>query len=332
VQLEQPLFNASSMLFGVTSQEKKMLAQKEARNHENEKIRLDLLVGALGLLQLQEQINLQQKLKENLMIQYKEVDRLYRQGKTGGGDLIKIEVEQVKVSRFMIELRETQNEIREKMKIHFPDFEDVTSKELDFFIKRDDPLTQLSSRARGARADIRSLELSIDSLNQAQGATKASYLPSLNLIGRYNNTEQGFLVGNQAWYSLSLQLQWTLFDGGVQLAENNRFELQQRALELSRRSLLREQSALNASLSKEILRLKEDQDSYALTEQKVKIILKEERLYYKLGKNTLNQVLETERLWIEQKSKHIDSVFNRWKKGLEYLYSQGIEIDEKIFD
>lgn len=332
LQLEQPLFNASSMLFGVSSQEKKMLAQKEARNHENEKIRLDLLVGALGLLQLQEQINLQQKLKENLLTQYKEVDRLYRQGKTGGGDLIKIEVEQVRVSRFMIELREQQNQIREKMKIHFADFEGVTSKDLDFFIRRDDPVTQLAARARGARADIRSLELSIDSLDQAQGATKASYLPNLNLIGRYNNTEQGFLVGNQAWYSLSLQLQWTLFDGGVQLAENHRFELQQRALELSRRALLREQAALNANLSKEIIRLKDDQDTYALTEQKVKIILKEERLYYKLGKNTLNQVLETERLWIDQKSKHIDSVFNRWKKGLEYLYSQGIEIDEKIFE
>jgi outer membrane protein TolC len=140
------------------------------------------------------------------------------------------------------------------------------------------------------------------------------------------------LVGNQAWYSLSLQLQWSLFDGGVQLAENNRFQLQQRALELSRRSLLREQEAMNANLSKEILRLKEDQEPYAQTEQKVKIILKEERLYYKLGKNTLNQVLETERLWIDQKSKYIDSVFNRWKKGLEYLYSQGIEIDEKIFE
>jgi outer membrane protein TolC len=289
-------------------------------------------MGALGLLQLQEQINLQRRLKENLATQYKEVDRLYRQGKTGGGDLIKIEVEQVRVSRFMIELREQQNEIREKLKIHFPDFESVSLKDLEFFIQRDDPVTQLASRARGARSDIRSLELSIDSLNHAQGASKASYLPTLNLVGRYNNTEQGFLVGNQAWYSLSLQLQWMLFDGGVQLAENTRYELEQRAMELSRRALLREQAALNANLSKEILRLKEDQESYALTEQKVKIILKEERLYYKLGKNTLNQVLETERLWIDQKSKHIDAVFNRWKKGLEYLYSQGIEIDEKIFD
>lgn len=332
LQLEQPLFNPSSMLYVLSSQEKKVQAQKEARNYENEKIRLDLLLGALGLLQLQEQINLQMRLKDNLMTQYKEVDRLYRQGKTGGGDLIKIEVEQVKVSRFMIELKEQQNEIREKMKIHFPDFEGVSSLDFEFFVKKDDPVTQLSARKRGARADIRSLELSIDSLNQAQGATKASYLPNLNLIGRYNNTEQGFLVGKQAWYSLSLQLQWSLFDGGVQLAENNRYQLQQRALELSRRSLLREQAAMNTNLSKEILRLKEDQESYAQTEQKVKIILKEERLYYKLGKNTLNQVLETERLWIDQKSKYIDSVFNRWKRGLEYLYYQGIEIDEKIFE
>jgi len=61
------------------------------------------------------------------------------------------------------------------------------------------------------------------------------------------------------------------------------------------------------------------------------MILKDERLYYKVGKITLNQVLETERLWIEQKIKYIDSVFNRWKKGVEYLYSQGIVIDEKIF-
>ena len=330
--LEQPLFNASSMLYGVSSHEKKVLAQKEARNHENEKIRLELLLGALGLLQLQEQINLQLRLKENLMTQYKEVDRLYRQGKTGAGDLIKIEVEQVKISRFMIELREQQNEIREKMKIHFPDFENVKAKDFDFFVRKDDPVTQLSSISRGLRADIRSLEYSIDSLKQAEGATKTSYLPTLNVIGRYNNTEQGVFVGKGTWYSLALQLQWSLFDGGVQLAENSRFQLQQRALELSRRSLLREQAAQNTNLSKEILRLKEDQESYAQTEQKVKLILKEERLYYKLGKNTLNQVLETERLWIDQKSRHIDSVFNRWKKGLEYLYSQGIEIDEKIFE
>ncbi|MFY7992352.1 MAG: efflux RND transporter permease subunit [Bacteriovoracaceae bacterium] len=332
LMLEQPLFNASSMLYGVSSQEKKILSQKEARNYENEKIRLDLILGALSLLQLQEQINLQLKLKENLTTQYKEVDRLYRQGKTGSGDLIKIQVEQVRVSRFMVELSEKQNEIREKMKIHFPDFEDIKPQTFDFFVRKDDPITQLSSRKSGTRSDIRSLELSIDSLNQAQGATKASYLPNLNLIGRYNNTEQGFLIGNQAWYSLSLQLQWSLFDGGVQLAENSRYQLQQTALELSRRSLVKEQAAMDANLRKEISRLKEDQDSYAQTAEQVKIILKEEQLYYKLGKNTLNQVLETERLWIDQKSKYIDSVFNRWKKGLEYLYSQGIELDEKIFE
>jgi multidrug efflux pump subunit AcrB/outer membrane protein TolC len=329
--LEQPIIHPGTMFYGFSSVEKKAQAQKETRSFENEKIRLDLLIGGLSILQILEQIDLQKKLIENLNLQYKEVERLFRQGKTGRSDLAKIEVEQVKISRLIIELQERQNEIKEKIRIHFSDFETVKLKSINFFAQKDDPFFQGRSTKGSLRGDIRSVELLISSFEDAYGAAKASYLPRLSLLGRYNNTDQGFLVKNQAWYSLSLQLQWSIFDGGVQMAEKNRYLLQQRAFEHSRRALVREQEAEEKNFSREILRLKADEETYAKTEQKVRMILKDERLYYKVGKITLNQVLETERLWIEQKIKYIDSVFNRWKKGVEYLYSQGIVIDEKIF-
>ncbi len=332
LQLEQPVFNLSSMVYGVSSHRSHALSQRFSRDYENEKFRLELLFDALALLQVEEQVRLQFKLKENLEKQYTEVDRLYRHGKTGRGDLMKIEVEQVNASRLISELQEKQNEIREKLRTHFPDFDGVVYAGFDAFAAKAGLLTKLEKSERRERADISSLKHAIGSLADAKKASNASYLPVINLIGRYNNTQQGFLVRNQDWYSLSLQIQWSIFDGGVQNAESRRHLMQQSAAERQAVLLERERGSVEKTLTKDIRRLSEDERSYAQTEEKVRLILEAERMQYRLGKNTLNQVLETERLWIQQKSKYIESVFSQWRKGLSYLNNQGIEIDAKVFD
>ncbi len=329
VLVEQTLLDPAQMVFGAKASELNALSKSSMKDFENQKLKTQVLIMAIKSTEISYQINLLDQLLMNLRKQLKEVDRLYRQGKTSKSDLIKIEVEQVRVERSKADFIEQQRNIFSGLKIYFEDLESVNQYKLSFFESNLEYLLDKSNIEE--RSDLKSIDFSLASLSKATDASKASYLPKVSLIGRYNNTDQGLIVDNKSWFTLGITVQWSLFDGGAQYFDAKKYTNQRIGLEHQRRSLKKSQSTEQKIFENEFTRLKVDMNSYSLTKKKVLIILDDEQRFYNLGKIPLNQVLETERLSINQQSKYLESVFKIWTFGLENKLSQGIPINDEIF-
>ncbi len=106
----------------------------------------------------------------------------------------------------------------------------VSLAELD--LKRDvsragDSPDQLIREALEQRPDVRQMIMRVKEAEAGTGMATASYYPTLQLAGAYNGARQGdvSLTGEDFGNSVSLNLSWNLFSGGLDRAR--RFEAEQ---------------------------------------------------------------------------------------------------------
>jgi outer membrane protein TolC len=109
-----------------------------------------------------------------------------------------------------------------------PDHVSLAELDLDFDVSRtEDTPDQLISEALELRPDIRQMVMRVKEAEAGAGMAKAPYYPKVQLAGAYNGARQGdvSLTGEDFGNSISLNLSWNLFSGGLDRAR--RFEAEQ---------------------------------------------------------------------------------------------------------
>lgn len=320
VELEQPLLLPARMFYAEPAMQSKARSEEFQLQRQRDQQRLEVLKWALAHQEISHHLRLLEQMRTNLQSQGREVRRLVSRGRAAPSDEMKVEVELENLQREMASMRIEQENLQSLLKTRVPDLETVATTELKTLRQ------QLKSSGRmretGLRADLASVREAIRAFDGERKAQLASGLPELRLFGRYQHTDQGFILQND-WYAVGLQLRWELWDGGARYDRASAVVKERMALEREERLLAGQIETEQRFIDNQLVRFREDTDVYERTAQKTKDILSKEREAYTLGKVSLNQVLDAERLWIDQQRNFVKALFSLWRTGLEKKLAHG---------
>lgn len=325
IELRQPVVSLSSSLGLVRAREVELEATKLLAEGSIERAKLDVLTSALTLQEVIEVRKLFEELEANLRVQRKETERLLPQGRSDPSDLIKVDVELSQTLRKLADLEVTAKDLKNRIRVFVPEFEELTTQEVKNLLSTPD------GQSPGLW-ETRAKEKSLEATGASAKALTLSYLPEVDVVGRYQGTEQGFLIDETKWYSLSVELRWNFFDGGVNLAEK-RAQLAKLRGETHGLVQFRRQVTADLLNLKELEKKDEgDLLAWQANATGLQKVLAKERNFYRSGKVDLNRVLDTERLLIEQRRNLVQSLYRRTRLRLERHYLEGKSFDGKIFD
>lgn len=325
VELRQTVLAATQFRGQVEIKDAELQSQRLESKQAIEDAKLSALKLALLLSETTELEAILLELERNLTAQKLESTRLQFQGRTAPSDVTKVEVELIQNSRNLEGLRTRREDYLNQLKPLVPGLTELKPLRTEQLLN-----PQIKPVAQGREPwGLAALAKKGLALHHAEGALQESYLPQVDIVAKYQNTEQGFLINQTSWYTLGVQLRWNIFDGGTNYHEARARAAERRSVQHQRAFLESQRSSAVTTLERDLLRLREDLRAYRDTTSRVTKVLKQERIYYAAGKVSLNQVLETERLLIQQKRQLIEAAFRQTMVGLDLWHLEGIELDEQ---
>jgi outer membrane protein TolC len=170
-------------------------------------------------------------------------------------------------------------------------------------------LPLLIEKALGQRSELKALRKKIQALrNQATGA-RAEDMPQIALTGGYGYQENDYLVEEGQW-SVTLGLQWNLFDGGVSSHKANAISRQANALQQQYKDF---SSMISLQTRQAWLDTRETQKRIQVTDRAVSLAeenLKVSRNRYSSGLTTNTEVLSAEALRIMSQYNHANARYD----------------------
>ncbi len=328
IELRQPILSLSTISGKLPAKKAEAEATKFMATMDIETTKFQSIVMALGILEIDEVVKLYEELLLNLKQQRKETQRLLPQGRTDPSDLVKVDVELVQVERNIANLSQKQFTLLNNLKTIIPDVDKIQPVSHEILIKG-------SKENNGAEKKkfwgISLVEKSIQAKEFGADALSYSYLPQVDLVAKYQNTEQGFLVNQTNWYSISIQLRWNIYDGGINLKKKQAMlaRIRSQSHELANFKRQNAHSVLNLETEEE--KSQNDILAFQQNSQKLKGVLIKERQFYQNGKVPLSQVLDTERLLIEQQQNYLRSIYQLARSRIEKNFQLGFKFDGEEF-
>jgi outer membrane protein TolC len=289
--LQQVLFDPSNMLYNGPAQGE--LAKAASLNgsrqvKETQAKAMDLYLRSLELRAKRKAL---EKYVANLTNRMREIRRIYELGQLGEGDLLKIKLGIDDASQGIRDLQKGENYLAEMIASFVGDSNPTVPADLPEEL----PKASVCSEKDDVldREDIQAIDKQLDALNLSKNGKRAEYLPKVAgfLQHSYTNAD---IVTKSNYDSIGVQLSWSIFDGGANLADAKAAAEQRQALE-QKRTLALSTSKADLSDSKAALQIKRrefEERRQSISEARTVANLEFKRL--KNGKTTINNLIDAE--------------------------------------
>ena len=173
-----------------------------------------------------------------------------------------------------------------------------------------EPLPVLTEKALKQRSELAALSKKIQALRNHASGVRAEDMPQIALAGGYGYQQNDYLVDEGQW-SVTLGLEWNLFDGGVSNHQANTITRQANGLQqhyndfASMIALQTRQSWLDTRETQK--RLQVTSKAIAQAEENLKV----SRNRYSSGLATKTEVLDAETLRIKSQHNHANARYDR---------------------
>jgi len=254
VSLRQPLY-APAIPAAVRAQRAVLVANEFAALALEQRLRRDVTVGYLDWLRANRAVELVQAsralLQENLRIN----DSLFRNGKITEDQVLRAQAELLAVEQQQTELTNARDQLRSYVNFlrNRPLDDALQDAEASSEIVRTTTdLIALRELAKQNRAELASLDSAVVAADSRRAISRAARLPTLGLgiDGGIQGEDYEFGRGRN-YATVSLLLNWTLFDGGARRAE-------ERDARLALRQAMNRRDELAAQIELEVRRALDD--------------------------------------------------------------------------
>lgn len=240
ISLRQPLF-APAIPAAVRAQRAVMEATSYARLALEQRLRRDVSVGYLDWLRASRSSDIvtasRALLQENLRIN----ESLFRNGTITEDQVLRARAELLAVEQQLTETRQLRDQARSYLNflLNRPLDTALDDAVIDGELARTArDLEQLRSLALTQRPDVGQFEGNVKSVESRLAIARAARLPSLGLAVDGGTQGEKYEFGRGRNYAtVSLLLNWTLFDGGARRAEEREAKLALRQIETQRLQL-----------------------------------------------------------------------------------------------
>lgn len=289
--LQQVLFDPANMFFNAPASGRLAKAADLRSSRQIKETQGKAVNLYLQSLELRAKRKALEKYVANLNSRLSEIRRIYELGGLSEGDILKIKLGIDDAAQGIRDLQKSENYLADMIATVVGDSTPISALDLPEEL----PSLQVCSEQADIshREDIQAIDEEIEALNLSNRGQKAEYLPKIyGFVQRgYTNSE---LVTEDTYDAVGVQLSWSLFDGGVSLANarataEQRYALEQKksvALSSFRAELSESKAALQIKRQEYRERLQSVSDARTVTHLEFKRL--------KNGKTTINNLIDSE--------------------------------------
>ncbi len=289
--LSQVLFDPANMLYNAPATEHlaeaaELRSSRQVKETQGKAV--DLYLRALELRAKRKAL---EKYAANLSSRLREIRRIYELGGLSEGDLLKIKLGVDDANQGIRDLQKGENYLADMIAAIVGDSQPVVPADLPEEIPTSAACSDKSDVS--AREDIRAIDQELEALKLSKSGQKAEYLPKVYgfIQHGYTNNE---LVTKSNYDLVGVQLSWSLFDGGVGLANSKAVADQRYALEQKKTLAL---SSFRAALSDSAAALQIKKREFEERRQSIsdaRMVSELEFKRLKNGKTTINNLIDAE--------------------------------------
>jgi outer membrane protein TolC len=289
--LSQVLFDPANMLYNAPATERLAQAAELRSSRQVKDTQSKAIEFYLRSLELRAKRKALEKYASNLNGRLKEIRRIFELGGLSEGDLLKIKLGVDDANQGIRELQNGENYLADMIAALVGDSKPVVPADLPEELP---PSAACSDKADVSdREDIKAIDQELEALKFSKSGQKAEYLPKVYGFVQhgYTNSE---LVTKSNYDLVGVQLSWSLFDGGVGLANSKVAADQRYALEQKKTLAL---SSFRAALSDSAASLQIKKREYEERRQSISDARTVSELEFKRlknGKTTINNLIDAE--------------------------------------
>lgn len=289
--LSQVLFDPANMFYNAPATERladaaELRSSRQVKESQGKAVEL-----YLRTLELRAKRKALEKYAANLSSRLREIRRIYELGGLSEGDLLKIKLGIDDANQGIRDLQKGENYLADMIAAIVGDSKPVVPADLPEELPTSAACSDKADVS--TREDIRAIDQELEALKLSTRGQKAEYLPKVYGFVQhgYTNTE---LVTQSNYDMIGVQLSWSLFDGGVSLANSKAAADQRYALEQKKTLAL---SSFRAALSDsaaslQIKRREFEERRQSISDARTVSELEFKRL--KNGKTTINNLIDAE--------------------------------------
>jgi outer membrane protein TolC len=289
--LQQALFDPQNMLYNVPASGRVAIAASLKSSRQVKETQAKAVDYYLRALELRARRRALEIYTANLKSRLREIRRIYELGGLGEGDLLKIKLGIDDATQGIRDLQEGEDHLSDLIASVVGESDPVVPSDLPQELPRSSTCPEKSDLAD--REDIRAIDKEMEALSLSKDGQKAEYLPKVYglLQHGYTNAE---LVAKSQYDLVGVQLSWSVFDGGIGLANARVASAQRQALE-HKRTLALSSYRANLSESKAALEIKRreyEERRQSISEARTVADMEFKRLGN--GKTTINNLIDAE--------------------------------------
>jgi outer membrane protein TolC len=289
--LSQVLFDPANMLYNAPATERLAEAAELRSSRQVKETQGKAIELYLRALEMRAKRKALEKYAANLSSRLREIRRIYELGGLSEGDLLKIKLGVDDANQGIRDLQKGENYLADMIAAFVGDSKPVVPEDLPEELPASAACSDKADVSN--REDVRAIDQEVEALELSRSGQKAEYLPKVYGFVQhgYTNTE---LVSKSNYDLVGVQLSWSLYDGGVALANSKTAADQLDALEQKKNLAL---STFRASLADSAAALQIKRREYEERRQSIsdaRVVSELEFKRLKNGKTTINNLIDAE--------------------------------------
>jgi len=318
--LSQVLFDPANMLYNAPATERLAEAAELRSSRQVKETQGKAVELYLRTLELRAKRKALEKYAANLNSRLREIRRIYELGGLSEGDLLKIKLGVDDANQGIRDLQKGENYLADMIAAIVGDREPVVPADLPEELPTSAACSDKADVSN--REDIRAIDHELEALKLSKSGQKAEYLPKVYGFVQHGYTNNE-LVTKSNYDLVGVQLSWSLFDGGVSLANSKAAADQRSALEQKKNLAL---SSYRADLSDsaaalQIKRREFEERRQSISDARIVSELEFKRL--KNGKTTINNLIDAEDMLKDRTEKANLSKVSWYQAWFSCQYASG---------
>lgn len=305
-----PLFTSGRITHGISAAKAAAGAEHANFSSTTQDIKLSVATAYIDVLRAQRLLALADSSVETLSLHAHDAAALYGKGLVARNDTLAADVA-------LANARQDRLRAQNALDLAHAAYNRATGRALDADVQLDDlqpstrreELPDYTQRALTQRGELQALDQQSTALRAQAKSTRAEQLPSVALNGgRYYVHDP--VLNEDAYWSVGVNLRWTLFDGGQILGRARSYDRQADAAADTRRDA---ETQVRLQVRQAWLSLDETQKRIAVTEQardQAAENLRVARDRYTQGVGTNTEVLDAETLRVRSETNYDNAIYD----------------------
>ncbi|MCK8823591.1 TolC family protein [Fuchsiella alkaliacetigena] len=311
LNLQQPIYLGGQIRAGYRLAEIAVEAAQAQLKEQQQELTYQVSEAYYNVLKTEELVELAKQEKDRLGEYVHQAETNYEVGLATSTDLLQAEINYNRSQQALLRaenaLQLARLSFQNTLNLEEEDFTlsgDLDWEEEDIF------LAELKDYAFTNRIDLEQLELQEDRLKQELRQAQAQRRPQLSFSGDYSTEDDSFFELRDGDWSVSLALNYNLFDGGESRSRVKQQEQELSKLEISRQQL---EDLIELEIQESLLSLKESKQQLELMELNLKQAeknLAEMEVKFREGLITSLELLEAQHTYQEVKTDYLEAIYD----------------------